>query len=114
MGDGEGRGRDGAQAAWLFDKIEGVSGKGRRPAAPQLQTREKQKGFQEGPALDVGSQEGFPEAGKPGHGWECPGTPLLGWRRAGSEEVQEEQFITKNFGEVPQNRSQKPGAGVLD
>lgn len=63
--------------------MEGVSGKERRPAAPKLQPKEKQKGFQEGPALEVASKEAFPEVGKSGHVWECPGAPL-GWRRVGS------------------------------
>lgn len=60
------RGRGRAQAEWLFNKSEGVSGKGRRPAAPQLQTREKQKGFQEGPALRWLARRAFQRQGGQG------------------------------------------------
>lgn len=43
--------------------MEGLSGKGRRPPARKLQAREKQKGFQEGPALEVATKRAFQRQG---------------------------------------------------
>lgn len=67
---------------WPLNGTEGLSGRGRKPAAPELQTREKPKGFPEGPGQEMPGKEGPPESGKPGHIWRPLDAPL-GWRRVG-------------------------------
>lgn len=42
----------------LLNRMEGLSGSGRRPAAPESQ----QKGFPEGPMWEVAGKKGLPEA----------------------------------------------------
>lgn len=53
----------------LLNREEGLSGRGRKPAASEVQTREKLKGFSEGLVQEMPGKESLPESGTPGHIW---------------------------------------------